>query len=217
MTDWKPGALLRVLLVWTGVVMTLVWLPLLRGPMDGPSYQWGWPPGLRGSGVGGDYWVVVLTAAVGLSVLWLGWRGARRPVHFLLPLWHLPPAAAVARVWWRDSQMLRFRGDTLGIDISLSWMAAALLAGMFLLAVLWAVRDWPHSAGRAAPPWGRANRGLLLLAGALLPVQFVLLRFGKPHGTTDQLGVILILLQWLLLNLSFAVRRSTPSVTRGVS
>ncbi len=83
MTDWKPGALLRLLLVWTGVVMTLVWLPLLRGPMDGPSYQWAWSPGLRGSGVGGDYWVVVLTAVLGLSVLWLGWRGARRPLHFL--------------------------------------------------------------------------------------------------------------------------------------
>ncbi len=113
--------------------------------------------------------------------------------------------------------MLRFRGDTLGIDISLGGWPAALFAGMFLLTVLWAARDWPHSAGRTTPPWGRANRGLLLLAGALLPVQFVLLRFGKPHGTTDQIGVLLILLQWLLLNLSFAVRRSTPSATRRVS
>jgi hypothetical protein len=30
-------------------------------------------------------------------------------------------------------------------------------------------------------------------------MQFVLLRFGEPHGLTDQAGVILTVLQWLLL------------------
>jgi hypothetical protein len=37
----------------------------------------------------------------------------------------------------------------------------------------------------------------------MLPLQFVLLRFGEPHGLRDQVGVVLTMLQWLILNLSF--------------
>jgi hypothetical protein len=30
-------------------------------------------------------------------------------------------------------------------------------------------------------------------------VQFVLLRFGEPHGITDQVGVLATIVQWLLV------------------
>ena len=186
--------------------MTLVWLPLLRGPMDGPSYEWGWPPGLGGAGIGGDYWIVVLSGALGLTVLWLGWRGGRRPVHFLLPLWHLPVAGTAVWMWWTNPGLLRFRGDTLGIDVSLGGGVAAFLAGILLLALIWGIRDWGAAGGRTLTPLTPAGRRILLAAALILPVQFVLLRFGEPHGTTDAIGVWLILAQWTAVNVGIALQ-----------
>jgi len=37
---WKPDRLLRIILLGTMVTMLFVWLPLVRGLMDGESYQW---------------------------------------------------------------------------------------------------------------------------------------------------------------------------------
>jgi hypothetical protein len=42
---------------------------------------------------------------------------------------------------------------------------------------------------------------LLSIAAILLPIQFILLRFGEQHGTNDQIGVILTMLQLVVLNL----------------
>jgi hypothetical protein len=53
---------------------------------------------------------------------------------------------------------------------------------------------------------------LLAIALGLLPIQFVLLRFGEPHGTTDQIGVILTIAQWLFFNKVFAPHTSKKSL-----
>ena len=88
---WKPDRILKVILIWTVVTMLLVWLPLVRGVMDGESYQWGasfWGKQFSGSGVRGDYWLLIVRALVGITILYLGWRGANQPFHWLLLLWH---------------------------------------------------------------------------------------------------------------------------------
>jgi hypothetical protein len=59
---------------------------------------------------------------------------------------------------------------------------------------------------REASAWNRANTILLAIAIGLLPVQFALLRFGEPHGTTDQIGVLLTIARWVILNMAFAPR-----------
>ena len=57
-----------------------------------------------------------------------------------------------------------------------------------------------------ALPWTRTNKVLGLALIALLPIQFVLLRFGEPHGTTDQIGVVLTILQWMLIGAALRPR-----------
>jgi hypothetical protein len=37
-------------------------------------------------------------------------------------------------------------------------------------------------------------------------VQFLLLQFGEPHGTTDQIGVVITILQWLLVGAALRPR-----------
>ena len=57
-------------------------------------------------------------------------------------------------------------------------------------------------------PLQHANRVLLALTLALLPIQFFLLRVGEQHGTNDQIGVLLTMLQWVALNVALATNRS---------
>jgi hypothetical protein len=201
---WKPDRLLKAILIWTILTLIIVWLPLVRGLMDGDSYQWGnsaWGFQFSGRGLGGDYWFLLLQAAFGLILLYLGWRGARQPFHWLLLLWHIQLALQAIYNSWTTPEDYRFKGDTLGVDVSLAWVGPLLFGGFALLSIWWVVRDIKSGQRRTTLQWTLANRVLLLIAVSLLPIQFVLLRFGPQHGPGDQAGVILTMLQWVLINL----------------
>lgn len=201
---WKPDRLLKAILIWTMLTLLLVWLPLVRGLMDGDSYQWGssfWGFQVGGRGIHGHYWLVILQALFGVALLYLGWRGAQQPFSWLLLLWHIPLGVQATYNALSSPEDYRFRGDSLGVDVSLAWVGPLFFGGFALLSVLWVVRNLKMRREKVVPEWARANRVLLMIAVGLLPIQFVLLRYGEPHGTTDQVGVILTMLQWLLINL----------------
>jgi hypothetical protein len=205
-TGWRPGRALSLLLAWTALTTLVFWLPTVRGAMDGSTYAWGLL-GLSGRGTGGDYWFPVTGSVLALLTFWLGWRGGRFPVHLLLVGWHGALAAGVALLALRDPGALRFQGDTLGMDVSLAGIVPVLMGGMALLAVGWALADLRargiRAGARGVPAWGRRNTVLTMLAVALLPLQLVLLRTGVPHGGTDQVGVLLTLVQWGILAVAF--------------
>ncbi len=198
------------------ITLLVVWLPLVRGLMDGESYQWAnsfWGFQLGGRGLHGAYWVLVLQAAFGITLLYLGWRGAQQPFHWFLLLWHIPLGVQATYDAISSPEDYRFRGDTLGVDVSLAWVGPLLFGGFALLSILWVIRDLGRGRERAVLQWNRANYILLLIAVSLLPIQFLLLRFGEPHGTTDQMGVILTMLQWVLISLGlFPWLRSKPTL-----
>lgn len=189
------------------------WLPFVRGVMDGPSYEWGLGV-IGGSGVAGDYWVIALIVLFTATTLFLGWRGGRGPFPVLLLLWHVPfGLLGLAGVLFYRDAIPPLRGDTLDFEMSLVW--AALIPTVFAaLAIWWVVRQRrDRQAFESQPPaWTTANRVIGLLAVALLPVQFWLLRPGEPHDATDQIGVLLTMLQWVLLNLAAAPWRSRSDV-----
>lgn len=213
MVRWQPDGLLKAILVYVGLSMIWIWLPLVRGLMDGPSYRWAWSNQIHGSGVGGSYWVLILTAAFGLAVLYLGWRGARGPFPWLLLIWQISllgqsiPLALSGVV---------FEGDTLGVRIPVRWSLAALDLFFLLLIALWVVRRRQIGGASAPLPWAPGNRWLLAVVTGLLPVQFGLLRFGEPDGLSDQIGVILTLIQLGLLNAALYPWHPRPRVDRSV-
>lgn len=199
MTRWRPDGLLRLILLYIVVGTLFIWLPLNRGLMDGATYEWGLFS-LGGTGLSGDYWMLPLLFLLNGSVLWLGWRGARRPFHWLLLLLLLLNLAQSILLTVAGPEDLVFRGETLGMEIPIG--KALLTADLLFLAlgVAWVWRDLRSGPVRRSVPWSRMNRRLMTLYVALLPIQFLLLRFGEPHGTTDQIGVLLTAGQLLLLN-----------------
>lgn len=204
---WKPDPILRVLLAWTALTTVIFWLPLVRSLMDGDTYEWGFI-GFGGHGLHGDLWLPALGVALALSIRSLGWRGARMPFHGLLLLWVVPLGAGATWLSLTQPEDFRFKGDTLGVDVSLVPVGILLFGGMAALAVFWVIRDLRSGRRREALPWTRTNKVFGLALIALLPIQFVLLRFGEPHGTTDQIGVVLTILQWMLIGT--ALRPRTP-------
>jgi hypothetical protein len=201
---WKPDKLLKAILVWTAISLILIWLPLVRGLMDGDTYQWGnslWGFDISGHGTHGHYWVLVLQALFGIALLYMGWRGAKKPFHWLLLLWHISLAYQAFYNSLTYPEEYRFRGDTLGVDVSLAWVGPLLYGGFALLSVVWVVRDLKQKREHLPPAWSRTSGLFLLIAAGLLPIQFYLLRYGVPHGPNDQIGVILTMLQWILINL----------------
>jgi hypothetical protein len=134
------------------------------------------------------------------------------PFHALLLLWLVPLGAGATWLTLTQPEDFRFQGDSLGIDISLAWAGPAIFGGFALLGIFWVIRDLRSGRRREAPPWMPINRWMGIALAALLPIQFVLLRFGEPHGTTDQIGVILTILQWFLVGVALAPRRRTGAM-----
>jgi hypothetical protein len=173
--------------------------------MDGRSYEWGLGR-FRGQGIAGDYWFPVLAAAIVLAILYLGWRGARPGFGPLLLLFHVPLSLVSIYDALSNPEDYRFRGDTLGIDVPLALAAPRLFGGFSALSVYWLARH-RNSPRAASIPWTNASRILLGTIVALVPLQYFLLR--APNGSTDGVGVILTISQWVLINV--ALRPARPS------
>jgi hypothetical protein len=201
----RSDRFLQGLLLWTALTTLIFWLPSVRGLFDGASYEWG-AFGFRGRGVGGDYWFVATGSLVAIALQYLAWRGPRAVFYGLFGGWHLYLAVATASAAISDPASLRLTGDTLGVDVSLAVVAPVLMGVAAALVLLWIVRDARSAIPRPVlTAWSPRNTRWALALAALLPMQLVLLRVGEPHGTTDQIGVLVTIAQWLLL--SIALRR----------
>lgn len=195
---WQPDRLLHVLLTWTSLTTLVFWLPTIRGAFDGPSYEWGLA-GMRGAGLSGDSWFPILGAALACWLVTRGWRGARTPFRWVFPAWHATLAVVVTERAIALGDRLTFEGATLGVSIPLQWIGPLLFGAVACAAICWARRDLRSSARLLVPPRDAINRSFASVLLGLLPVMLLLLRFGEPHGLTDQVGVIIACGFWFCL------------------
>lgn len=193
---------------WITLTMTTAWLPLVRGLIDGPSYQWAttlfaWQ--LGGRGTSGDFWYPLVRSAVGIALLWAAWRLPTLLARRLIALYAVLTAADITWAAVANPDGFRFQGDTLGIDVSLTWVAPVLAAVFALIAIRWAIASAPKGAARISG-LSSGGRRRIVVALALLPVQWALLHAAEGMDWRDMVGVVLTIAQWWLLSAALASR-----------
>jgi len=199
------------LMVGLTAAFVMAWLPLVRGLLDGPTYEWGlslFGKQFSGAGLSGDYWLVSLEAALGVILLFLGWRGPGALFKFLSLFFTgaMFADALYSAFVLREGQT--FEGATLGVAVSVGTIFMVIYGLMFALALVWAAFGHP---GRP-PRWSMLNSALLTLALLLLPAQYLLLSTGEGREISDQFGVLITMGQWLLVSLSFAPWTRKPAL-----
>jgi hypothetical protein len=195
-----PDRLSRGALAWFTLTTVVFWLPTVRGLFDGPSYQWGLF-GFGGRGVSGDYWFPLAGAAAALLTLAGGWRG-QSWAFAVATVWSLLMLVAVVAASASNPDDFRFRGETLGVDVSLAWVGPVMFAGGSVLSVAAARRVHRRAKG-ASGGWPSPNTRWLVVLTAALPLQFFLLRFGSGESPFDQVGAVLTIGQWLMVGRLF--------------
>jgi hypothetical protein len=196
---WYRERSLRWLLTWTALTTIIFWLPTVRGAFDGPSYRWGLF-GFSGNGMAGAWWLPVLGSVAALTARSLAWRGGLRPASLLIGAWHAALFAGVVYAAVTNPDDFRLQGDTMGINISLALVGPALFGAGAALAVYVGVRTLRRDIAARREAWTPSNTRWLAALLALLPIQFILLRLGSAGSTADQIGVLLTIAQWLLLD-----------------
>jgi hypothetical protein len=194
---------LKLLLIWVTLLTTVLWLPAVRALMHGETYQWLAGP-LTGEGMGGDYWKLLIALGVVLVLQASGRRGPRPLFPILLLPLLLALAVAAIRFGWlaRDD-------DNFGILAPMDNILPVLSIFFLLLAVWWTKRVWSaHRFLHSDPPWVTRNWILLGVAAAIVPLQYVC--FAIIGGMGNDIGVILTVLQWFVLNAGLTAPSARP-------
>ncbi|HEY2711605.1 MAG TPA: hypothetical protein VGI60_03755 [Chthoniobacterales bacterium] len=210
---WRPDLLLRILLLWTSLLTGIVlWLPLVRGLMEGRAYQWMFADGIGGRGIGGAYWLLAVSGVFVFSLFYFGWQGARPPFHWLLLILHGSLAIAVFYAAVNHPEELFFEGATLGARFSLVRSGPVVFGTVAGCALLWVIRDLRSHRQRSAPRWvwTRGKRVRLALVLGIIPAQIILLRSWGPFSFGAMIGVILTIWQWFIITQGLLAPVNTP-------
>ena len=122
----------------------------------------------------------------------------------IVAIWSVLLFTAVVVAVALSPEVLRFRGDTLGIDISLAWAGPLLFGAGGALSLIAARRD-RISPSAELWAWNARNSRWLAILVTALPLQFLLLRTGSVESLADQVGVIITIAQWFLVGQVFRV------------
>lgn len=198
--------LLTVLWVWVSFRTLLPWLVFFRLTFEGDSYSWGttyFGKMFHSSGLARiDFLLVYALLAAGIFLLYHLRRFNFRLAAPLL-VFYLGIFAADALYELVAGEPVIVRGDTLDVTINVSIPFFILNFGMFLVGAVWwaGVRD----VAVVARPTSMVNykRFLVKVCIAIVPVQLILLIFGEPHGLTDEIGVVMTLLQGATVAFAF--------------
>lgn len=203
-TTWDQK-LFVVLWIWVCFRTLLPWLVFFRLTFEGNSYRWGtsyFGHSFHSSGLDrADFMLVYALLASGLLILFF-LREFRFNVAAPLMVGLLATHAADAFFELVAGDPVIFQGDTLGIRMNISAPFFALSFAMFALAIAWWMGVRNVAAKRNVSRLTPARKRIVQACVLAVPLQLTLLMSGEPHGTTDQLGVILTILQGGLLSLA---------------
>jgi hypothetical protein len=194
--------LFLILWIWMAIRTIIPWLVTYRLTLEGDGYAWGssyFGRMFHSSGLARpDFLVIYVLLALSLFLMWqLRKQNFRLAVPLLVLFLGFFAADAVYELVAGEPVM--FHGDTLGVHLNVSALFFVLQFGMFAISLAWwyGVRDVDRGPGPR--PLSGPKQWIVRLCVVLVPIQITLLVVGEPHGLTDEIGVILTILQWLLL------------------
>lgn len=195
-----PNTLTNILTVLISLTFMTTWLPFLRAIFDGASYEWGtvyFGFLFYGAGVNLDFiYVVAQLLFYATLMISMYWARNRTFYHVLLGVWLINFFGnLISDIVINGDTM--FNGETLNVHISITWIVLP-LSVLAMLLVFFVIRA-DRNAEEQYIPWAARNKNLLVMILGPLPIQAVLFAIGEPHGITDQIGVIISIIQSFLI------------------
>ena len=207
----------NALMFFVAFTFMLVWLPLLRCLFDGPSYSWGqsyFGMSFFSKGLSADYLLLVVFFVLSLFLFAsFYWIKNRMVFYILLGWWWLHAFGNVLYDIIRNGDAM-FHGDTLDVHISLSAIVIpmSILALILIVLVIRKDRKMPE----VHIPWGRSNNLKAIILLGPIAIQAFLFATGEPHGLTDQIGVIIAIIQSYLFPIIFFPERDRATEAKPV-
>ena len=198
------NALFNSLMIFSGLTFMLVWLPLLRCLFDGKTYSWGqqyFGMSINSTGIEPGYFMLIPFLMLYLLFFYSFYWIKNRTIFYVLLAWF----------WIHNFSNLlfdiikngdtEFHGDTLNVHISISMIVIPLS----IIALIWiiAVIRKDKKLTEVNIPWGRTNKIKALIILAPIPIQAILFATGEAHGLTDEISVIITIIQSFLIAIIF--------------
>ncbi|MDN5205249.1 ubiquinol cytochrome C oxidoreductase [Fulvivirgaceae bacterium BMA10] len=204
-----PFNILNIIVSFSFLV---VWLPLLRALFDGLSYRWGttyFGIAFNGRGLTMDYLFLILQL-IFFAVLFLSfyWFRKRKLFYGLLVVWFIHVFGNLLFDIIKNGDHM-FHGDTLNVHVSLSAIIIplSLIAAVLIILSIW--KDM--NSNEVSISWSKRNRLLAFIVFGPLPIQAIFFATGKPHNITDQIAVIVAIIQCFAI--PFILRPDKKEIT----
>ncbi len=198
------NALFNSLMIFSGLTFMLVWLPLLRCLFDGKTYSWGqnyFGIFFNSTGIEAGYFILIPFLILYLFYFYSFYWVRNRTIFYIMLAWF----------WMHNFGNLiydiikngdtEFHGDTLDVHISISSIVIPLsvIALIWVVAVILKDRKLPE----VSIPWSRSNTRKALIILSPLPIQAIMYATGEAHGLTDEISVVITIIQSFLLAIVF--------------
>lgn len=210
LTAFRPrNGLFNFVLFFTAIHFVLVWLPLLRCTFDGATYTWGqsfYGLSIASSGIQVGLLFLVISLVFYLALFYaFYWMENRKTFYALLAGWWLLGFGNLLFELLANGDIM-FHGDTLDVHVSLAAVITpiAIIAAALIVALI--RKDKKLRTTRT--PWGKSNRLAAWIILSPLPLQALLFATGEPHGTTDEIAVVITIVQALLFPFIFVPKKT---------
>ncbi len=208
----ESNGLFNSLMILSGITFMLVLLPLQRCLFDGTSYSWGqqyFGVSFNSTGIEPGYFILIpfLIFFIGYFYSFY-WIKNRTIFYAFLGLFWVHNFGNLLFDIIKNGDTM-FHGDTLDVHVSISWIIIPLsiIFLIWILAIIYKDRKMEN----VEITWSKRNNLKALVILGVLPIQALLYATGEPHGLTDEISVIITILQSFLFGIIFIPRKLPKS------
>lgn len=212
-TEHRFDVVYRILLFLTCLTGATTWLPFLRCLFDGKTYQWstsflGYT--LTSAGINLPYLYILFWTGIWLFLMYsFFWIRNVRIFQFLLIVWFGSMLTNMSYDIFRGESFM-FHGDTMGVHLDLT---PFIMTFMVVVILLVAIVLMGRKADMILGFWSKRNTRWLIALSIWIPLQAIFFATGEPHGSTDEIGVVISLLQVILVYFGMTAYGTNPGIS----